>query len=410
VTVTETETGPGHPPHRYHRSVGRARVGHERSREAPDRQWAPRQSLVIPTFNESGNIPALLARISAVLPAADTEIVIVDDSTDDTPAVIAAAAARCPIPIRIHHRQEPTGGLGGAVVEGLRMARGAWLVVMDADLQHPPEAVADLVAAGIRDGADLVVASRYTPGGSSSGLAGGYRHLVSQGSRLLTKLLFRTALIQLSDPMSGFFAVRASSLELADLRPLGYKVLLELVVRNRPGRVVEIPYTFAPRHAGQSKSTLAEGLRFLRHLARLRLDGQLRMLGYAAIGTSGLAPNLAALYLLSGVLGVHHLIAAVLANQVAIAWNFTLTDLLLFRHRRHHRSLLGRVWRFLLLGNADLVLRLPSVAVLVGSGHINYLKANLLALGVSVVIRFLVLDRLVYLRRPSHTPTGLELA
>jgi len=245
-------------------TVGRARVGGPTRAEHP-----PRQSIVIPTFNEGANIVPLLARLSAVLPATDTEIIIVDDSTDDTPAIVRSAARTCPIPVRLHHRAEPTGGLGGAVVEGLRMAQGVWLVVMDADLQHPPESVPDLVAAGIRDGADLVVASRYVSGGSSSGLADPYRHLVSQGSRVVTKVLFRTPLIQVSDPMSGFFTVRASSLELSELRPLGYKVLLELVVRNRPGRVVEVPYEFAPRHAGESKSTVAEGLRFLRHLARL---------------------------------------------------------------------------------------------------------------------------------------------
>jgi dolichol-phosphate mannosyltransferase len=408
--LTTTETGFGHPVDLDHRPVGRARVGRQPITEPRDGR-PPRQSLVIPTFNESENIAALLARLSAVLPAADSEIVIVDDSADDTPEVIAAASVTCPIPIRVHRRAEPTGGLGGAVVEGLRLAQGVWLVVMDADLQHPPEAVPELVAAGIRDGADLVVASRYTAGGTSSGLADGYRRLVSRGSRLLTKVLFRTALVQVSDPMSGFFAVRASSLELAEMRPLGYKVLLELLVRNRPGRVVEVGYAFGARHAGQSKSSLAEGVRFLRHLARLRLAGERsRMLGYAAIGASGLLPNFVSLYLLSGVLGLHHLLAAAVANQAAVAWNFALTDLLLFRHRRRHRPLLGRAYRFLLLGNADLILRLPAVALLVGSAHINYLKANLVALGASVVIRFLILDRIVYLRRPRDATDGLELA
>jgi dolichol-phosphate mannosyltransferase len=144
---------------------------------------------------------------------------------------------------------------------------------MDADLQHPPEVVPELIAAGTRDGADLVVASRYLAGGNSSGLADAYRRLVSGTCRFGTKLLFHSALTQVSDPMSGFFTVRASSLELATLRPLGYKILLELLVRNRPGRVIEVPYAFQNRHAGASKSTVAEGWRFLRHLAALRFGG-----------------------------------------------------------------------------------------------------------------------------------------
>jgi dolichol-phosphate mannosyltransferase len=271
VTIAEVGWfGPG--TETQHRSVGRARVGQVHRAPTRDRR-SPRQSVVIPTFNERENIRPLLSRLAAVLPAGDTEIIFVDDSTDDTPQVIERLAARCPIPIQLHHRSEAVGGLGGAVLDGLRLAEGTWLVVMDADLQHPPEVVPELVTAGNRDGADLVVASRYAAGGRSSGLADTYRRLVSGTSRVATKVLFHSALTQVSDPMSGFFAVRASSLELAGLRPLGYKILLELLVRNRPGRVVEVPYAFDARHAGDSKSTLAEGGRFLRHLATLRLGG-----------------------------------------------------------------------------------------------------------------------------------------
>jgi dolichol-phosphate mannosyltransferase len=386
------------------RFVGRAQVGYQRSPVVVPAGRAPRQTLVIPTFNERDNIAVLLDRLAHVLPAADTEIVFVDDSTDDTPEVIRAAAASCPIPVTVHHREESIGGLGGAVVDGLRLARGAWIVVMDADLQHPPEVVPDLVAAGVRDGADMVVGSRYAGGGSRAGLADGYRRFVSGSSTRVTKLLFRTALIRVSDPMSGFFALRASSLETADLRPLGYKILLELMVRTRPARVVEVAYTFQPRHAGVSKSSFAEGLRFLRHLATLRVGGtRARMLGYAVIGASGLLPNTAALWLLSGRLGLHYLAAVVLANEVAVAWNFALTDLLLFRRRRH-RHVASRLYRFFLMGNIDLVLRLPAVALLVDELHVNYLKANLATLLVSVLLRFAVIDRLIYMRQPV-TPT-----
>src|SRR5437868_4565069 len=229
----------------------------------------PPQTIVIPTYNARDNIATLLRRLSSVLPAADTEILFIDDSTDDTPAVIRAAAGTCPIPVTVHHRERSTGGLGGAVVEGMRLARGTWIVVMDADLQHPPEVVPDLIAAGLRDGADLVVGTRYAGGGKRDGLSDGYRKFVSGGSTLVTKLVFRNHLVQVSDPMSGLFAVRASSLDVDELRPLGFKILLELVVRTRPGRIGEVPYTFQPRHAGESKSSLAEGLRFLKHLAIL---------------------------------------------------------------------------------------------------------------------------------------------
>jgi dolichol-phosphate mannosyltransferase len=365
---------------------------------------APRQSIIIPTYNERDNIRPLLDRLARALPARGTEVIFVDDSTDDTPAVIEEAARSCDIPVTVHHRQAPVGGLGGAVVEGFRRARGSWIVVMDGDLQHPPELINELVAAGIRDGADLVVASRYAAGGRSDGLDGRYRRLVSRGATLLTKLLFYTALTRVSDPLSGFFAVRRTSVDVDELRPEGYKILLEYLVRTRPGRVVEVPFTFEARAAGDSKASPAEGLRFLRHLARLRVGEQrLRMLAFALIGLSGLAPNAFALWQLTETVGLHYVPAAIIATQVAIAWNFALTEWL-FRKRRH-RAPASRVIRFFLLGNADLVLRVPALAFLVDQVGINYLVANVVTLVVSFLVRFAVVDRVIYARATANNLT-----
>jgi dolichol-phosphate mannosyltransferase len=386
-----------------HRELGRA--GAE---SAPGEQ-TPRQTVVIPTYNERDNVVPLLERLSRILPAASTEILFVDDSTDDTPDVIHAAAESCPIPVTVHHRDDAVGGLGGAVVEGFRLARGSWIVVMDGDLQHPPEIVPQLVAAGIRDGADLVVASRYAQGGSRQGLADGYRRLVSSSSTVATKVVFRTSLTQLSDPLSGFFAVRRSSLEIDDLQPYGYKILLELVVRNRPGRVVEVPYTFEARHAGESKSSVREGLRFLRHLAVLRTGGtRLRMFSFGLVGLSGLVPNAVTLWYLAELSGMHYLPAAAIANQVALAWNFALTEML-FRRRRHRR-LATRIAQFFLLGNLDLVLRVPVLAYLVDGMHVHYLYANVVTLVASFLIRFAIIDRFIYARRPGTTAAALDPA
>jgi dolichol-phosphate mannosyltransferase len=226
-------------------------------------------SLVIPTFNEADNISTLLDRLGEVLTEL-TEIIFVDDSSDDTPEVIEKEAQDRPVPIQVLHREEPIGGLGGAVVEGIRLARGRWIVVMDADLQHPPDLVPALLATGEETGAQLVVASRYAAGGSRAGLAGGYRLAVSSLSTLLAKLVFLRRLRGVSDPMSGFFAIRRDIIAPGTLRPLGYKILLELIVRTRPRPVAEVPYVFGERHAGDSKSSMREGFRFLRHLALLR--------------------------------------------------------------------------------------------------------------------------------------------
>ncbi|WP_214107770.1 polyprenol monophosphomannose synthase [Acrocarpospora catenulata] len=242
----------------------------------------PPVSIVIPTFNEADNIAELVELLNKTLEADAAEIIFVDDSSDDTPGAVARAAETSRLPVRLHHRDAPQGGLGGAVVEGMRLARGGLIVVMDADLQHPPGTVPALIAAAER--ADLVVASRYARGGNGDGLDGNYRLMVSRYSTLTAKLLFFRELQGITDPMSGFFAINRAVLRPNDLRPLGYKILLELVVRCRPRTVAEVPYRFGRRFAGESKSSVREGLRFVRHLGRLRFSGVDRRPPVLALG------------------------------------------------------------------------------------------------------------------------------
>jgi len=357
-------------------------------------------TIVVPTFNESANIRQLLRQITESVPRRlPCEVVFVDDSTDDTPEVIRDAAKDCPFPVTVLHREEPVGGLGGAVVEGIRAAGSDWVVVMDGDCQHPPSLVPELVATGERSGAELVVASRYIKGGSRAGLAGGYRVAVSKGATWLTKSLFPRRLHRISDPMSGFFAIRRSVVSADVLKPLGYKILLELAVRSRPERVAEVPFVFQERYAGESKSTAKEGMRFLRHLLGLRTASPLaRMIGFGLIGLSGFLPNLVALWALTRT-GLHYLPAEILANQFGVAWNFVLIEHLLFRDRRVHRRWWDRVGRFALLANADLVLRIPLIALFVHRFGMGAVSATALALVTTFVLRFVGTEALVYLPR-----------
>ncbi|NUR43288.1 MAG: glycosyltransferase family 2 protein [Streptomyces sp.] len=362
-------------------------------------------TIVVPTYNESANIRELLHQITASVPARlPCEVVFVDDSTDDTPEVIRETAKDCPFPVTVLHRDEPVGGLGGAVVEGMKAAGSDWIVVMDGDCQHPPSLVPELVATGQRANAGLVVASRYIKGGSRAGLAGSYRVAVSRGATWLTKSLFPRRLHGISDPMSGFFAIRRSDIAAEALKPLGYKILLELAVRSRPRAVTEVPFVFQERFAGESKSTAEEGRRFLRHLAGLRTATPLaRMVVFGLIGLTGFVPNLAALWALTHA-GLHYLPAEIVANQFGVAWNFLLIEKVLFRDRRRHRHWADRTVRFALLANADLVLRIPLIALLVTHFGLAALPATALALVITFVLRFVGTEALVYLpRRRSRT-------
>jgi glycosyltransferase involved in cell wall biosynthesis len=228
-------------------------------------------SVIVPTRNEAPNVGPLAHRVGAVLDdrPGGWELVFVDDSDDATPQLVRGLVD-LGLPVRLLHREKADrqGGLGGAVQEGFAMARGDVVAVMDADLQHPPEALPALVAPVLSGEAALVAGSRYGWAGGDSGLSGPWRHFVSGTCRGLVHLLV-PASRPLQDPLSGFFALRRSLLDGVQLQPAGYKILLEVVVRAKPAPVANVGFDFAPRHAGRSKANLHEGLMFLRHLSRL---------------------------------------------------------------------------------------------------------------------------------------------
>ncbi len=229
-------------------------------------------TIIIPTRDEEANIAELLRQIDVATGSLNAEVIIVDDSDDDTEGTARSVAATSTLPISVLHRntEDRWGGLGGAVCDGLSEATGHWVVVMDGDLQHPPAIIPRLYRRAEESGADMVVASRYVEGGNADGLAGVFRRRVSRLSVLVTRALFPLRLRRCSDPMSGFFLVRRSAVDTDVLAPRGYKILLEVLVSHRLG-VVEVPFRFAGRTEGRSKATAAEGLRFLRQLGRLRL-------------------------------------------------------------------------------------------------------------------------------------------
>jgi putative flippase GtrA len=359
-------------------------------------------SIVVPTRNESENIVPLVDRLDCVTPA-PREIIFVDDSDDNTPDTIGALAASQPEHVRLLHRRpgHRSGGLGGAVVAGIQCARFPWVVVMDGDLQHPPETVPALIDAALATHADAVVASRYRGDGSAHGLAGRFRRVVSGLSGRLARLAFPRRLSQVTDAMSGFFVVRREVLDDVDLRPHGYKILLEILVRGRIERIAEVPYTFAPRSAGESKASLREGLRFLRHLVGLRCvtlirprSQPARMVGFAVAGASGVVVNTAVLWLLGGMLGMPYLLASLLSIQTAIAWNFIVVDRLVMPSSK--RRVDRRLARFWLLNNSLVPLHLGLLYGLVEGVRMHYLTANVLAITAVFVIRYVITSRWVY--------------
>lgn len=365
---------------------------------------SPLVTIVIPTKEEADNVGPLLDRLRTVAAQADVEVIFVDDSDDDTAATIDAAREGFAAPVTVVHRTsaERVGGLATAVLAGFARARGAWLCVMDADLQHPPEVIAQLLARAQEGDVDLVVASRFVQGGSADEF-GPLRSFLSHFSSGVARLGF-SALRGVSDPMSGFFLVSRSAVaaNLDRLRPRGFKILLELLVRIPDLRKAEVGFVFGERHAGRSKASVGEAFNYLLHLWRLRLSGSPeRFLRFGLVGLSGLAVNTVLLAAFTDRGHVYYLLAAVLATQGSTAWNFALAERFVFKPSRDDRRRLSRLFQFALVNNALLLLRGPALFLLTSGLHVMYLVSNVLTLAALTVARFGVADTWIWAKPKS---------
>src|SRR5258708_1149683 len=232
-------------------------------------------SVVIPTRNEQDNIRPLLEALQDSLHDLDVELIFVEDSDDDPPAIIKDASRTMDsslFHIRLEHRlpgSARTGGLATAVVYGMGKAQAHYVAVIDADLQHPPEQLRVFYDQAIAQDIDLVLASRYIEGGSYLGLADAGRRFYSVGLKWIAKVLFPEQLRRISDPLGGFFLLRRSLLTGVSLRPIGYKILLELLLRCQWRDALEVPYHFQARVHGQSKANMKQGIMVLQHMLRL---------------------------------------------------------------------------------------------------------------------------------------------
>lgn len=366
------------------------------------RSGASSVTVVVPTRNEQGNVGPLVSRLDSALRGGTAEVLFVDDSDDATPEAVIRASASASVPVRLIHRDGPAraGGLGSAVAHGLADSEATWVVVMDGDLQHPPELVPRLVAAGDSGALDLVVASRHVPGGDESGLSGWTRRAVSHAAIAVTHLVC-PALRGISDPMSGCFAVRRSAVDPTVLRPRGFKILVEILARHPHLRTSELGFVMAQRHDGESKASVREGWNFLVLLLALQVRRLAPVLRFGLVGLSGILVNTVALALLTSYwAAAPYLLAAALATQVSSAWNCAGYELAVFTGAKQ-----GTVWsrslRSVALNNAALLLRLPALALLVVLG-VGLLTANVITLLVMFLTRFVVSDRWIYVSGGSR--------
>jgi dolichol-phosphate mannosyltransferase len=290
---------------------------------------APAVSVVLPTYNEAESLPVIVPRIAETLQAANVafEIIIVDDNSPDGTSEVATELGKR-FPVRVNKRTTERG-LATAVLAGFAMSEAPVCVVMDADGSHPVEALPEMVRIILADKADIVVGSRHVPGGGSRDWP-----VFSQlKSKLAATLAF--GVTSMTDPTTGFMALRRSLLPGLQLDPVGWKIVLEIVVKAAPVRIAEVPIIFTDRTLGMSKQSLGVFTEYLAHLAKLyahRYPSLAELVKFCLVGLFGLMVDMATVVGLKEAFGLDTRLCAVAGFTVAVTSNFVLNRKYTFRH------------------------------------------------------------------------------
>jgi dolichol-phosphate mannosyltransferase len=329
-------------------------------------------SIVVPTYNESRNIEALIIRAGQALEAVGEayELIVVDDNSPDGTADVVRKLQidRSWLRLLVRTRER---GLSSAVTAGWDISQGDVVGCMDADLQHPPEILSKLVHALRTSGADIVVGSRHVHGGGVSewSLA---RRIVSWTATLMATLALPGTLAEVRDPMSGFFLLRRAVIRDAALEPRGYKILLEVLAKGKYRSVREVPFVFQERAQGGSKIGSSVMWDYVVHLFRISLEtGEIkRAAKFISVGFSGVLVNLFFYRLLAGVSLWRVWQVATAAAAITIVNNFVWNEWFTFPETRKAfpglRPLLHRFLMFALISLVGLCFNVGVVECLVG--------------------------------------------
>lgn len=363
-------------------------------------------SVIMPTYNESQNILEMLRSVSCNLPSEmETEIVVVDDNSPDGTGQIVEDYAKnldqSGLSIKVVRRPGKQG-LSSAILAGIESAKGETIIVMDSDFSHPPETIQKMIEELQNNQCDIVVASRYVKGGSVVGWPF-KRRLMSKGA---TKIAQHGLGIKIKDPMSGFFAFKRHIIKSIKFDAIGYKMLLEILVKTKGTIVKEIPYSFANRKSGSSKLNLSVTIDYVKSVWRLYRYGKpliekekrtsVRFFSKAArfytVGASGLLVNYLSSFLFSGVLSnLWYLHATMIGIIFSITSNFFLNKIWTFEDRTFTlRKTVMQYCLFLGFSGMGAILQLGLVYYLVDLQHLEYTISLFVAVVVASIGNFLL--------------------
>jgi dolichol-phosphate mannosyltransferase len=364
-------------------------------------------SIVLPTYNESQNIVRMLNSIAETLPEdSAAEIIVVDDNSPDGTADIASRHAKNilsykKLNVEVVRRQSKLG-LSSAILAGVQSANGDIILAMDGDFSHPPQIIPHIIESLLNSNYDIVIASRYVKGGSVIGWPF-KRRLMSRGA---TKIAQYGLGIEVKDPVSGFFAFRRHIIQGLKFDALGYKMLLELLVKAKGARVKEVPYTFTNRRAGTSKlgaSVMLDYIRAVWHLYRYGRSMKqkehrtsvhfLSKAGrFYSVGASGLIVNYFASLCLNTLFpNIWYMYSTVIGIFASMTSNFFLNKLWTFEDRNFNVKDTGiQYGKFMGFSSLGAIIQLGLFYLLLENYDIEYASALILAVSAASVGNFLL--------------------
>ncbi len=358
-------------------------------------------SVILPTYNEAENIALIVPRICEVLSSAGLQgevVVVVDNSPDGTGA--RAEELTKSYPLQIHVRKEDRG-LASAVIHGLRHAKGDICVIMDADMSHPIEKIIDMVRPILDGCCEATVGSRYIPGGGCDDWPL-IRRVISRGAGLLAR-----GVTKLSDPTSGFMALKKSIIENVELNPIGWKIVLEIITRTNC-KLIEVPFVFRDRTHGESKLDHRAHLQYLQHLWRLygfKLPQVMEFVRFCLVGFSGLILDTIVLVACVEWFNFDPRAAAINAFVAAVSWNFVLNKYWTFNYGiRFHPTV--SYFAFVSVCLAGLAARIGVMHLLIemaglGRGKL-YILANFIGIVVATLINFVGSKFIAFSPKPAR--------
>ena len=357
-----------------------------------------RITVIIPTFNEIDNIENITKAVLDVFDknGIDGEILVVDDKSKDGTIDAVKAMQKSYPQVNLIVR-ESDHGLSQSVAEGFEKANSDIIQVIDADFSHPVELIPQFLSA-IEDGADICIGSRYTKGGDITDWPL-KRRLISLGATFFGRVLFP----EVTDPVSGFFAIKKVVVAGAELKPRGYKILMEVLGKGRWQSFKEIPFTFKDREAGESKLKLSTIIDYIRQCIDIGLyavshhetsvwNEWKKLLKFGCVGLSGIFVNTGILYLLTEYAGLFYMVSSLFAIEASIITNFLLNDCWTFNDKVNSR--IAEKWKrfvsFEVISVLGVAINMGVLYTLTEFAGLWYILSNVIGIFVAFVWNFYV--------------------